>query len=132
MVGSPFFLAGQGFDVSSRNDPIGELDLLRGTGPRLEQMIAPAPQGCNNMHSATMHIRRTAMKASVLDLRYRMSEVLKALDRRERVSLYYHGKIKCEIVPAAEEQVVRTMDHPFFGMESKEAESVGVVMDKLR
>lgn len=72
------------------------------------------------------------MKASVLDLRYRMSEVLKALDRRERVSLLYHGKIKGAIVPVAERQVVRTMDHPFFGMASKASESVGVVMDRLR
>lgn len=72
------------------------------------------------------------MKASVLDLRYRMSEVLKALDRRERVSLLYHGKVKGEIVPAAKGQVARTMDHPFFGMAPKEAESVGVVMNRLR
>ena len=72
------------------------------------------------------------MKASVLDMRYRMSEVLKALDRRERVSLLYHGKIKAEIVPVAGGKVVKTMDHPFFGMSSKEAESVGIVMDMLR
>lgn len=72
------------------------------------------------------------MRASVLDLRYRMREVLKALDRRERVSLLYHGKIKGAIVPVAEKQVVRTMDHPFFGMDSKLAESVGTVMGKLR
>lgn len=72
------------------------------------------------------------MKASVLDLRYRMSEVLKALDRRECVSLFYHGKVKGEIVPAAKGQVVRTIDHPFFGMASKKAESVGVVMERLR
>lgn len=61
-----------------------------------------------------------------------MSEVLKALDRRERVSLLYHGKIKGEIVPAAKGQVVRTIGHPFFGMASNEAESVGGVMDRLR
>jgi antitoxin (DNA-binding transcriptional repressor) of toxin-antitoxin stability system len=72
------------------------------------------------------------MKASVLDLRYRMSEVLKALDRRERVSLLYHGKIRGAIVPVAERQVVRTRDHPFFGMASRVAESVDAVMDKLR
>jgi antitoxin (DNA-binding transcriptional repressor) of toxin-antitoxin stability system len=72
------------------------------------------------------------MKASVLDLRYRMSEVLKALDRRERVSLLYHGKIKGAIVPVAERQVVRTEDHPFFAMASEAAESVDVVMDRLR
>ena len=72
------------------------------------------------------------MKASVLDLRYRMSEVLKALDRRERVSLLYHGKIKGAIVPVAERRVVRTKDHPFFAMVSEASESVDVVMDRLR
>ena len=61
-----------------------------------------------------------------------MREVLKALDRRERVSLLYHGKIKGAIVPVAEKQGVRTMDHPFFGMDSKLAESVGTVMERLR
>jgi hypothetical protein len=34
------------------------------------------------------------MEASVLDLRYRMDEVLKALDRREKVIILYHGKVK--------------------------------------
>lgn len=72
------------------------------------------------------------MKASVLDLRYRMSDVLKALDRRERVLLLYHGKVKGAIVPVAERQGIRTVDHPFFGMASKPAESVGTVMDRLR
>lgn len=72
------------------------------------------------------------MKASVLDLRYRMSEVLKALGRRERVSLLYHGKIKGEIVPVAGGEIARTIDHPFFGMASKEVGSVGAAMDRLR
>ncbi len=39
------------------------------------------------------------MKASVDDLRYKMNEVLKALDRREKVTLIYHGKVKGTIVP---------------------------------
>jgi hypothetical protein len=34
------------------------------------------------------------MKATVVDLRYKMNEILKALDRREKVTLLYHGKIK--------------------------------------
>ncbi len=32
------------------------------------------------------------MKATVLDLRYKMNEVLKALDKRERVTILYHGR----------------------------------------
>lgn len=72
------------------------------------------------------------MKASVLDLRYRMSEVLKALDRRERVSLLYHGKVKGAIVPVSEKGAARTVDHPFFGMASKEPDTVEAAMDMLR
>lgn len=79
-----------------------------------------------------MHIMEAEMKASVLDLRYRMSEVLKALDRRERVSLLYHGKIKGAIVPVSEKQSLRTIDHPFFGMAAKGTDSVDAAMDMLR
>ncbi len=72
------------------------------------------------------------MKASALDLRYRMNEVLKALDRRERVSLLYHGKVKGAIVPIGGKGTVRTPDHPFFGMGATEEDSVTAVMDRLR
>jgi len=34
------------------------------------------------------------MKASVVDLRYRMSEILKALDRNEDVSILCRGKLE--------------------------------------
>ena len=32
------------------------------------------------------------MKASVVDLRYKMNDILKALDRNEKVAILYHGK----------------------------------------
>jgi len=72
------------------------------------------------------------VKASALDLRYRMNEVLKALERRERISLLYHGKVKGAIVPIGRKGTVPTPDHPFFGMGSTEERSVTVVMDHLR
>jgi antitoxin (DNA-binding transcriptional repressor) of toxin-antitoxin stability system len=72
------------------------------------------------------------MKASALDLRYRMSEVLKALERRESVSLLYHGKVKGAIVPIGRTGTVRTPDHPFFGMGSTGEDTVAAVMDRLR
>jgi len=34
------------------------------------------------------------MKANVVDLRYKMNDVLKALDRNEQVTVLYHGKVK--------------------------------------
>ena len=40
------------------------------------------------------------MKASVVDLRYKMKDVLKALDRNERVTVLYRGKVKGVLIPS--------------------------------
>ena len=40
------------------------------------------------------------MKATVVDLRYKMNDVLKALDRNEKVTVLYRGKVKGVLVPA--------------------------------
>lgn len=72
------------------------------------------------------------MKASVVDLRYKMSEVLGALDRRERVDILYHGKVKGVIVPIEEKPKVKACQHPFFGMASGEKKAVEEVMEGLR
>lgn len=39
------------------------------------------------------------MKASVVDLRYRMKAVLAALDRGEEITLLFRGKEKAKITP---------------------------------
>ena len=51
------------------------------------------------------------MKATIVDLRYKMSDILKALDRRERVTLLYHGRVKGTIVPANEQKSMNVADH---------------------
>jgi len=56
------------------------------------------------------------MKASVVDLRYRMNEILKAIDRNEEVTILYHGKVKGVIKPKISESRRRISDHPFFNM----------------
>ncbi len=56
------------------------------------------------------------MNASVLDLRYKMRDVLRALNRRERVSILYHGKIKGEIIPSKQKNSLKSSNHPLFGM----------------
>ncbi|MFP4014670.1 MAG: type II toxin-antitoxin system Phd/YefM family antitoxin [Chitinispirillaceae bacterium] len=71
------------------------------------------------------------MEASVLDLRYRMKEVLRALDRREQVKILYHGKVKGIIVPAAENKAAKVSEHPFFGMKTNEAKPVGEVKREM-
>ena len=72
------------------------------------------------------------MKATVVDLRYKMTDVLKALDRRERVTLLYHGKVKGTIIPAEKDQMLSVEDHPLFNMAGKKAKTVSKEMEKLR
>ena len=71
------------------------------------------------------------MEATVVDLRYRMKEVLKALERNEEVSILYHGKIKGTIRPAQNHNYMRVRDHAFFGMDPAER-SVDEEMEELR
>jgi hypothetical protein len=71
------------------------------------------------------------MKASVVDLRYRMNEILKAIDRNEEVTILYHGKVKGVIKPKISKGRTRVSDHPFFNMYSSK-ETVDEVMANLR
>jgi hypothetical protein len=72
------------------------------------------------------------MKATVVDLRYKMSDILKALDRREKITLLYHGKVKGTIVPEGNDQEMSALSHPFFNMTDKKAKTVSHQMDALR
>ena len=73
------------------------------------------------------------MKATVVDLRYKMNDVLKALDRNEEVTVLYHGKIKGIIVPVHMKENRKMTDHPFFGMLAEDAKkSVEEILDDLR
>ncbi len=56
------------------------------------------------------------MEASILDLRYKMKDVLKALSRRENVRILYHGKEKGVIIPVDSKAGKSVKEHPFFGM----------------
>ena len=56
------------------------------------------------------------MKASVVDLRYRMKDVLKALDRGETVTVLYRGKEKARLTPVAGEKKTSLVSHAAFGM----------------
>lgn len=56
------------------------------------------------------------MKASIVDLRYKMNDVLKALERNEEVTVLYHGKIKGVIIPFKKKENQSMFNHPFFGM----------------
>ena len=72
------------------------------------------------------------MKASIVDLRYKTNDILKALDRNESVTILYHGKIKGIIKPAREKSVSKVKDHPFFGMYKGSEQTVLDELESLR
>jgi len=71
------------------------------------------------------------MKATVVDLRYRMRDVLKALDRNEDVIILCHGKARGVIVAERPRNATRVAAHPFFNMRP-DGESVVDLMEQLR
>ncbi len=73
------------------------------------------------------------MKARVVDLRYKMNDILKALERNEEVTVLYHGKVKGIIVPTKKEENRKMSEHPFFAMSAADGqESVQQTLDNLR
>ena len=72
------------------------------------------------------------MKATVVDMRYKMKEVLSALDRNEIIEILYHGKVKGIIQPVVTKGGKSVKEHLFFGMQAKTEETVEASMKKLR
>lgn len=73
------------------------------------------------------------MKATVVDLRYKMNDVLKALDRNEKVTVLYRGKVKGILIPSGEKKSLKITEHPFFGMSSQDTgKSMEDAMNDLR
>ncbi len=70
------------------------------------------------------------MNASITDLRYRMRDVLRALERNEQVCIVSRGKVKGVIKPPNGRPQMMVQDHPFFGMQ-KGPEAVEQRMDRL-
>lgn len=71
------------------------------------------------------------MQATVVDLRYRMNDVIKALDRNEDVGILYRGKTKGVIKAAVNRSSRKVSEHPFFNMKSSKR-SVEAEMADLR
>jgi prevent-host-death family protein len=74
------------------------------------------------------------MQATIVDLRYKMKEVLKALDRKEPVTIVYHGKEKGVILPSGSRggKYKKAADHPFFGSAQSDTLNVAAQMEELR
>ena len=71
------------------------------------------------------------MQATVVDLRYHMNDVLKALDRNEDVDILYRGKTKGILMAKVERTAGKVSDHPFFNMRGS-GRSVETEMESLR
>lgn len=61
------------------------------------------------------------MNASIVDLRYHMKDVLRAINRGETVTVLYRGKEKAKLTPiappsSASGKAMKVEDTPLFGM----------------
>jgi hypothetical protein len=72
------------------------------------------------------------MKASVGDLRYKIKDVLEALERRETIRVLYNGQLKGTIIPVSNKGKIKMADHPFFGMKRREHSTVPEQINILR
>ena len=72
------------------------------------------------------------MNASVVDLRYKTREVLRALDRQESVNIFFHGKLKGVLSPCRVTTRKRPSETPMFGMYKKDRRPVAKIMEELR
>lgn len=74
------------------------------------------------------------MKASVMDLRYKTKEVLRALDAHEEIILTHRGTAKGKIISleASESMSEDISAHPAIGMWKDSSESVSEMIDRIR
>jgi antitoxin (DNA-binding transcriptional repressor) of toxin-antitoxin stability system len=74
------------------------------------------------------------MKASVMDLRYRTKEVLRALEANEEIVLTHRGNRKGKIVPIAAEssERMKVASHEAVGMWADEVETVDEKLVRIR
>ncbi len=74
------------------------------------------------------------MKASILDLRRRMKDILLALDRNESVTILYRGKEKAILSPCRQQTKKPVKDHEAFGMwrDRKDMADVDTYVRNLR
>ncbi len=76
------------------------------------------------------------VKASMLDLRHKMKEILSAIDRGETVTILYRGKERAKLVPLDDAKPRRKSitESPAFGMwkDREDMRDVAAYVRKLR
>ncbi|MDQ6969808.1 MAG: type II toxin-antitoxin system prevent-host-death family antitoxin [Mariprofundus sp.] len=71
------------------------------------------------------------MQTNAVDLRRNMKDIMRAVERHEPVTIFYHGKEKA-VIHAIEQAVLGSVEkHPFFSMYDDES-SVENIMNTLR
>jgi len=71
------------------------------------------------------------MKATVLDLRYRMKDIFNALDRNEKVTILYHGSPRGELIPIKHKVTASSKHHPLFNIRQSD-DHVETIVNDLR
>jgi len=69
------------------------------------------------------------METSLSGLRYKIKDILLALERNEEITLLYRGKVRGVIMPAENTKKVR--EHPFFGMKQN-SDNTEEILKSLR
>ena len=54
------------------------------------------------------------------------------MEKREKVTILYHGKPRGTIIPLEDTTTGKVCEHEFFNMYAQETESVEEVMERLR
>jgi len=83
-----------------------------------------------------VYTKEVVMRASILDLRRRMAEVLRALERNEPVVILYRGREKAILLPkvSPRQAPISAKDHAAFGMWSdrEDMKNVAAYVQRLR
>ena len=71
----------------------------------------------DEMYTSSIHLEVIIMKANMLDLRNRMADILRAIDRNESVTILYRGREKAVLMPVGGAKPrLSIKEHKAFGM----------------
>ena len=78
------------------------------------------------------------MNATLVDLRYRTKDIMRAIERNETVHIFSHGKLRADLVPAKAKKAATKagrrsiFDDPIFGSRKDDTEPVQDMVRRLR
>jgi antitoxin (DNA-binding transcriptional repressor) of toxin-antitoxin stability system len=67
------------------------------------------------------------MQATMSDLKYKLKEIVQALERREQITLSDRGEVKGTIIPVEQPRRQKVSEHEFFGMLKDDEQSVKIL-----